>query len=286
MKFLKRAIILLCVVVGLGMLFGGGKLREASNGAYLDRVGSSTVALVISVPDDDPTSKESEVKAYCTGVWVDSIHMLTADHCVEMVLEHMQAVQDAKEKAWLEAPPCEGVALMFGLCESHDAMEHRVLDMHDINIYYLVYHEVNDKGGDPSAVHLSHVLNTDKLHDLALLEAYGTVLPSHAVAKIAKKDPSELTPLVLVGHPKGYYWTFLNASVAGYRGNMGVYEGSPYMQVQGPGATNGNSGGGAFDMEGQLVGLADFGTKSLPSQIFYVDADNLRYFVHNTLAKK
>jgi len=286
MKYLERVLVLLALML-VGVLLVGGGIKYSSK-SLADHLGSSTVALVISVPDEDPSSRDSEVRAYCTGVWVDSHHILTANHCVDMVLEHMQKVQDAKEELWKSSPPCLGVELMFGMCQPHDLVDHYEIDVHEININYVVYHEVSKIGEEPSSVHLSHVLNVDSGHDLALLEVVGSIIPEHTYVKIAERDPLVLTPLVLVGHPKGYYWTFLNGSVSSYRMERGIdgTEESPYMQVQGPGATNGNSGGGAFNMSGELVGLADFGINSLPSELFYIDADNLRYFVYNTLAKK
>src|SRR5208282_4781819 len=60
--------------------------------------GQSTVALVYQLEDEDGTSSVSETHPICTGVWVDSTHILSAHHCTQHLLQLAQEKQDAQEK--------------------------------------------------------------------------------------------------------------------------------------------------------------------------------------------
>src|SRR5579864_772098 len=129
-------------------------------------------------------------------------------------------------------------------------------------IHFVQWKEVDDVGKEPTAWHLSHVVGWDEHKDLALLEAAGNAVPSHEFAKVADVTPGLGEPVHVCGHPKGFYWTFLEGTVAGYRGEIPHMDkkAGPFMQVQIP-IFFGNSGGGAFNEYGELVGIADFLTR-------------------------
>lgn len=245
-----------------------------STPALVSHEGYSTVALV-RYDEDNQDDKVSEIKPYCSAVWVDETHILTAHHCVKSIQEEMQEKQDEKEK---NPPECSLLAKLFGACDDTPP-PHKTIYLKDLPIHFVQWKEVDDVGKEPTAWHLSHVVGWDEHKDLALLEAAGHAVPAHEFAKLADETPGLGEAIHICGHPKGMYWTFLEGTVAGYRGEIPHMDkkAGPFMQAQTP-IYFGNSGGGAFNNYGELVGIADFLMK-LPNEGFFVHLDNIRAFL-------
>lgn len=278
---MKRSAVILSLFAILLSLTGCGKLGSGlspktplSTPALVSHEGYSTVALV-RYDEDNQDDKVSEIKPYCSAVWVDETHILTAHHCVKSIQEEMQEKQDEKEK---NPPECSLLAKLFGACDNTPPA-HKTIYLKDLPIHFVQWKEVDDVGKEPSAWHLSHVVGWDEHKDLALLEAAGHAIPSHEVAKLADETPGLGESIHICGHPKGMYWTFLEGTVAGYRSEIPHMDkkAGPFMQAQTP-IYFGNSGGGAFNNYGELVGIADFLMK-LPGEGFFVHLDNIRAFL-------
>jgi S1-C subfamily serine protease len=125
-------------------------------------------------------------------------------------------------------------------------------------------------------------------HDLALIEASGGNLPSHEVAEVGEENPAIGEKISVVGQVRGLYWTYVEGTVAQYRTDIPergkpVSEVNeigfvgPYLQVSAP-VWYGNSGGGAFDMDGKLVGIASFLTGA-PHSCYFIHPDVIRGFL-------
>ena len=152
--------------------------------------------------------------------------------------------------------------------------------MKDLPIHYVQWKEVDDVGKEPTAWHLSHVVGWDEHKDLALLAADGHAIPAHQIAELANQTPALGDALHICGHPKGYYWTFMEGTVSGYRGDLSHDSiRGPFLQVQAP-VYFGNSGGGAFDSYGKLVGIADMLLR-MPDAAVFVHLDSIRTFLRS-----
>lgn len=181
-------------------------------------IDDATVALI-------SYTEGNKLKAFCTGVWVDPMHILTAAHCVED--------EDIGEP-----------------------------------ILFVVHYD--------EAPFFASLLLVDKLHDLALLHA--RVAPPHTSVRVAREMPERGTPLHLVGHTKGLVWSYFPGWVAAYRSDIGP-PGSKgfYMQVSAP-VSYGDSGAGAFSLDGELVGITAFITGG-PNTGFCVPVPTIRTFL-------
>jgi S1-C subfamily serine protease len=121
----------------------------------------------------------------------------------------------------------------------------------------------------------STVVYRDEKYDLALLLAL--TRPIHQWAPVAKVHAEVGTAVHIVGHPAGLYWTYLTGQVAGFHLNMTpLADVGPVLQIQAP-IYFGNSGGGAFNDAGELVGICSFGTR-LPGEGFFVSVETINAF--------
>lgn len=286
MKSFGVAFATLCVLV-VSLVSCGGAFSQAprplSTQQMVSHEGYSTVALVDTDPDNDD-DLVSDTRPYCSAVWVDDTHILTAYHCVKSEHKRLQARQDQKEEARKAAQAdCNPIAKMLGMCDDEE-VEHKVIETKGMPMHYIVWNEVDDVSKEPTGQHLAHVVGWDESHDLALLRAAGHAIPGHEVAKLAAAVPGMGEHVHVCGHVKGLYWTFLEGSMAGYRGDFPhkvkkdeVGRSGPYMQLQVP-VYYGNSGGGAFNDSGELIGIADF-LMNLPAEGFFIPVDPVRAFL-------
>jgi len=263
----------------ISLLACGGTLKYHSEKLNTSQLvkhdGESTVALVYYDKEND--ENVSDIKVFCTGIWVDDTHILTANHCAKAIREKLRKEEDAKDKA----PDCSIDDALAGNCL--DVPVHKVISENGISIHYIERNEVVDPGKEPTAWHLSEVVKYDEAHDLVLLKAVGRAVPVHETAILAAAVPEIGESVHIVGHTKGLYWTFLEGSVSAYRGSLPLPDdmknrAGPFLQLEVP-AYYGNSGGGAFNNAGELVGMADFLSAGIPDCVFFVPVESIRTFL-------
>ena len=154
----------------------------------------------------------------CAGVWVAEEWILTANHCVMD-----DAVTD--EITGEEITPAQPVPKMhFVTTQEHNA-----------------------------PLYNSTVLYRDAKNDLALLLA--TTWPVHTFAQVAPQNPVQGEAVHIVGHPLGLLWTYTVGTVSRI-GTISI-SGDRIWLVLETSVYHGNSGGGAFDDQGRLVGVCD-----------------------------
>lgn len=233
---------------GCAGLLKGAKSKEPS--ALIKHMGGSTVALVYSTQD--------EVHVYCTGVWVGDNAILTAAHCVK------------------------GVAKM--IARDHDDEFDADLDLAGTPIHYTTELGVEGVGKEPSVIYLAKATYVDADTDLALVEAVGKATPGHDTAELANVSPGVGERVHIVGMPAGLYWSFIDGTVAAYRTDLFEDKAGTYMQVSAP-IYFGNSGGGVFDEDGKLVGIASFMMRA-PCTGFFVHLNTINKMLAVQLEEK
>ena len=288
--------VLLSIVLGVGCggcaALGGHvppvvkqELRIKLNTSELIAMeGGSTVALM-GYRDDKDTLVTTGYRPYCTGVWVDDKHILTANHCVEGELEWQQdRLEKRKEKNNVEGP-LTLQQLLQKLFGGGHLVEPDKVEKKGLKIHYIVEKEVMGVAAEPAGWHLSKVAAWDEEHDLALLEVQGQLQPPHTIARVAKETPGLGEHINIVGHQTGLYWTYMDGQVSAYR-DVDHYKRlsagrddakGPYMQVQSP-VFYGNSGGGCFNDFGELVGIAVRISRA-PDTGFFVHRDTIASFL-------
>ncbi len=206
-------------------------------------------------PAKDP---EARLQPYCAATWVSSDVMLTAAHCVEDL---------GRPPPTLE----EIMGFLFG------GVPFPTWDPTGQPVTYSTQNDIRTKDKvSYRGVSDSVVLSFDKKHDLALLKvtpATGIAVPSHGVATIAK-GVSVGEDIQIVGHPAGMWWTYIKGVIAQVRPMMPDADNDPVdtLQVSAP-VYYGNSGGGAFNMQGELVGVSSWMRIGPPNMAFYIDVN-------------
>ena len=207
-----------------------------------DYIGSESVALVAIGKHHD--------MAYCSGVWISQNMLLTANHCIEGYVDHMNDLFDMNQ-------------------EYKDAV-----------ISYVTPAEAGDIGKQVKNHHFASVYYLDPKADLALLKAVGTEIPKHRSAKLAASSPVVGANIYTDGSPSSAYFSFRRGMVSAYREDMseaGIPEDihGPFLQASIP-ISFGDSGGGLFDEDGNLIGIASFMSGEAPDTGFYVHLKTIK----------
>ncbi len=112
--------------------------------------------------------------------------------------------------------------------------------------------------------------------DLALISSIDT-LPGHQYATVA--DSVELgQDLQIVGHVTGLHYTYIKGTVSATR----LRNNAKYLQISSS-AFKGNSGGGAFDEQGNLVGICSAIYMMAPNVTLFVHRDEIKEFIQQNI---
>jgi hypothetical protein len=220
---------------------------------------------------DPMEAPDAELRAYCSGVWVSRDVILTAQHCV----------------ADIGRPP-PNIGSLLRMLQGLPPEEWDPTGQH---LLVSAFGEVQDKGNAKlRTAHAATVMASDADHDLALVSINQEeleLLPEHPVATLARPASVHVgDDIHVVGHPMGMWWSYTHGWIAQLR--PGQKNPSDKLidciQVSAP-IWFGHSGGGAFNDDGELIGIASF-IRRVPNTAFYVGTEEVRRFLaHHKLAR-
>lgn len=253
---MKKLILPLVLVVStmIGCCVHSTVRHPEGRPGIVEELKTDTVALIHK--DDD-----GDWAVWCTGVWVDTDKIMTADHCARAPVEAMVSVLNENE-------------------EDEEKLEAMVQGLEDgFQIQYITAADSAGVWREPKKVHVATVLRHDKDHDLALLQVDPKTAPPHTVAPIAGQAPAVGDNIHVMGHVTALTWTYTRGMVSAYREeNFRVTKKKgPFMQVAGE-VFRGNSGGGGFNDNRELVGIASF-LAPAPNESFFVHVDSIKAFL-------
>lgn len=217
-----------------------------------------TVALVLVAPSKDPAKYKDKVWVFCSGVYISNDVILTAAHCMN------------------------GYAHMTNGKKESEEEEKKELAIPDhMRVPFIVASEVNAPGMYPKrAPHASEVIYDNARQDLALLRVISeTTLPAHGFVRLAKESPPVGAKVEAMGHIERQYFSYREGVVSSYRDTM-KFGGEkdidgPFLQASIL-VYMGDSGGGLFDDEGHLIGIASFVNGATSGLVYYIALPTIR----------
>lgn len=201
---------------------------------------------------DPAKNSTAELDVYCSGVWINEDTILTAAHCVQVhkpaslkMLESLGLKKSTVAKTWSPV----GDKLQYS---SHG-------DIQDYHIRKV------------RSAHDCTVIAVDDDNDLAIVKASAGLfsIPQHEIATIASE--SQIGDNVhIMGHPSGLLWTYVRGNIAQVRDGFANVDDVKVdvLHISAP-IWFGNSGGGAFNDNGELIGVLSF-LQRTPSTGFFV----------------
>lgn len=217
-----------------------------------------------------PEGAKTTMGAFCSAVWVSQDVMLTAAHCVDDIGKPADDSSD-------EDPTKQLRRLLQMLQNGQDPREEPKWDPTGQTVHYSVRGDITPK---TKAFHSAKVLAVDWNNDISLLTADSPGV--HPFAPLRQDPIHDGEELHIVGHPAGMWWTYVHGYVAAQRPEYEDHAGHKYpvIQVTAP-IWFGNSGGGAYDVDGNLVGMAD-SISRVPNTAYFIPNTTIRAFMeHN-----
>lgn len=262
----KLLVLMLVLATFLGCIVGDAeKLRVNqpnfdSKEELVEILDNGTIAL-LSLND------ENKYRITCSGVWITQYEVISAFHCISdnvlptiVVVDDQLFFIDPDESLYL------GQVVPYVSSKNLKGKKERKLG---VNV-------------DPSDVSFAIVVATDRKNDLVMFKTLNeNDAFEHSTLPIRDKRIKIRAgeDLLIMGHTAGYPFTFLTGTVSAER-----YENSPMgelahvIQASVP-AWYGNSGGGAFDDHGNLVGIASFMRTNVPNMTFFIHFKEINSFV-------
>ena len=239
-----RAIVFLLLVIGcMGCCsFIHPKLsgREAAT-----READETVALVY-------TNDEGRTHVYCSAVFISKNVILTAAHCIYGATNYINSEHE-DDDSYIPIQPA------------------------NLKVQFTMIKELTEVRKNPSATHSATIKSLYKFEDIALLDITNPYsLPEHRIAKLADEAPVAGDRLSFMGHPDGFYWSYIEGVCSSIRSDLNMVPISgPFIQVSAP-VWKGNSGGCAYNEDEKCVGIASFLNPAAPDQVFYIHTETIR----------
>jgi len=229
---------------------------------FINNVNNSVVTLVKEDGDS--------LRPYCAGVWIGKNIILTAFHCAE------SGAKTVTEEFMSE---------LFGVGLDEEALIGRTVE-------FVTYRDLSNKHKsletDITISHTAKLVAGTRETDLALLittESYDQA--NYHIADMTVLPPKPGMHTVIVGHSSGMLYTYSEGVVAGIRILETVKGNTPTKVIQISGEVwFGNSGGGAFDNSGNLLGICSFLIPSTGGHIsFFIHRDVIKDFLYETMNK-
>lgn len=134
----------------------------------------------------------------------------------------------------------------------------------------IIYITKKDLNKGDLQLRLSAKLKSDESSDLAILLTDPGSTPKHKSARIiSNSDVWSGKKLYIVGHTAGMWWTYTEGVISSSIRSMYDEGRTPSIQVSAP-IWLGNSGGGAFDENGDLVGICSWISVKGPNLAFFM----------------
>lgn len=224
-----------------------------------DRIQEETVSLV-------GETEEGKWQSYCAAVWIGERMLLTAFHCaIAMQIAHLPEPTRAFAEKVSPQINIIGSSVDYATKKSYSGVLYSGAVSH----------------------YSGKVIFTDSTHDLALIEAEDDA-PAHRVAHLSDKHPIVGDAIEIMGHPGGVEFTYARGYVSGYRTDIEeklLNIRGPFIQVN-AGISGGNSGGGIFNTDGELVGVICFINNIVTNQGFAISIPPIRHVLLSYYAER
>ena len=185
---------------------------------------------------------------YCGGVWISKHKLITAKHCAQATLsdESLPDLLILKSK-----------------------IQFRLKSEIDIYDYPFVASKIK--------AHEAEIIFSNSATDLAILNVKEDI--EHVSVKINTIPLHVGDPVHIMGHTSGLLYSYLPGTISKFRLFNEIDKNVKIIQIMSA-AWKGNSGGGAFDSNGELIGICSFVRKDTPNMSFFVSYEEINFYLN------
>lgn len=266
-KMKKILTLAMTLTVVIGCIVNSGTVNRTartpsfnSQEELIEIIDAATIALVEKNEDND-------FQVTCGGIWITQYQFISAFHCVsDIVLPSIEISSDGM-LIFKEADETMYVGKTVSYVSSQrlkrsDRQYHQPIDV--INVSDAI------------------IIATDRDHDLVMIQTVDHFDAIIHQALPVRKPYNELLigeRVHILGHTAGYPFTYINGVVSAERDSNGPFKKKIHVIQINASVWFGNSGGAAFDMNGNIVGIASFIRKDVPNMSFFIHFNVINQFI-------
>lgn len=224
--------------------------NQEQNVKLVRQLNNSTVMLLTKDSDD------GAYRTICSGVWISKNRILTARHCIES-----QIRQEMPSGFEFLAPPPD------------------ITKIPGVVMGYANYADLDQKYTSLNKPKFAVAIAYHPVSDLAVLSTIQDDY-NHNFVSLSHVNPEPGQKLHVVGHTIGMAYNYTSGSMSRIMEVSrfsGKFTALHISVVIGPG----NSGGGAFDEQGNLVGICSMYRTNFSGMGFFVDIETVREFLNS-----
>lgn len=230
------ALVVLAIVFSFGCWFNSATPLSESKA-----IQEAKTEQVINLITDSTVSLQTKdifgsTLIYCAGIWISAHKILTANHCVQTTLDG-----NVSDK-----------------------------------VKFKLHKEVNDYdypfSDNKFTPHDAEIISSDSQSDLSVL-AIREDIP-HSIVSINTMSVQVGQKVHILGHPGGMVYSYFEGSISHIRLFHELSRDIKIIQISGP-IWKGNSGGGAFNEKGELIGLCSFIRREVPNMAFFISYEEI-----------
>jgi S1-C subfamily serine protease len=209
----------------------------------IHRTMDATVGLV--EPQIDAT-----YRLFCSGVYISRTIVITAAHCVDEPIDMSEQDKEIAQILGITPNPIGG-HIMYA---THDEM--RAEEIHKAGV--------------------ATIVAFDETRDLALLEV---PLSLSANVSLARENPTVGELVYSVGHTLGLADSMHPGMVSAVRHMRNMHDVEETLLQVSSTAWKGSSGGGLYNVDGELIGICSFLAGPAPNMVFFVSIEEVHAFL-------
>ncbi len=245
---------LLGAILSILLLFGCSGGSETIQRTYIDQsvlrnALQSTVAIIANRNESDVNSATVE----CTGFFVDRTTIVSALHCFQNIVR-------------IQIP--EGIITLPTRPDPTGTM-----------VQFVRYGEIDhiSRQFQNNIINEAIVLRIDRDRDIAVLQITPETRESEHYVMLANRTPNVTERVFLIGHPMQMVWTVGDGIVSR---NVIVGDQLGYIQAT-VGLIGGYSGGPLLDIDGNVIGMANFFLGQMHHISMFVSAQRITNVILN-----
>lgn len=235
----------------------------------IDKLEKSSVALLKK--NDDVYS------TFCSGVFISPTQIISARHCGESLMPQPELPIKLEPGQTTTLSLEEVFQLLLALNYKPNLNE-----MTGIIVPFKTFDDLHTEYKISSDIKPKFAIITafDPHNDLFLMET--VEYKSNNFAQISESNGKIGEDLHIIGHPGRVEFTYFTGIISGFRTDSSEKQVQNLTQITAP-IYPGSSGGGAFDENGNLIGICSFIRRDVPNMSFFVDAKTINNFIYNNL---